>query len=417
MEKIKILSLTDNPLSPSGVGSQAFYLFKGLLETGRYSIRSMAGAVKHQNYTPVVVDKDKYGNDFVVFPVEGHGNPDILRNIMDTEKPDAIFLFTDPRFFEWVWQMEDEIRPRIPILYNHLWDNFPIPMFNKPYYNSCDFIGCINQQTVEFVGGTGSTTPYKYIPHALPHGLYSPMVTWDRAKIREKVLGPNKDRCVFLFVGRNARRKRVSDIMIAFSKLEKKYPNDLMLFLHTNPFDVEGPNLINVAKLLKLPVGSIVFHPEPVPVTQMSSIYNAADLYVNASSAEGFGLPSLESMLCGTRVLLAKTGGMKDQIINPSLGDYFEIDVQSMVGSQNVPYIYDDYCSIDNMVNVMERNYLDWKRDKGESQRLGVAGMIPELLNKFSFDNLINDWDNAFQETIARHKAGRITKKISLEVF
>ena len=49
--KIKILTLSDHPLSPSGVGTQTKYIIEGLLKTGRYQIISFGGAVKHEDYT------------------------------------------------------------------------------------------------------------------------------------------------------------------------------------------------------------------------------------------------------------------------------------------------------------------------------------------------------------------------------
>ena len=52
-DKIKILTLSDHPLSPSGVGTQTKYIIEGLLRTGKYQVVSLAGAVKHENYEPV----------------------------------------------------------------------------------------------------------------------------------------------------------------------------------------------------------------------------------------------------------------------------------------------------------------------------------------------------------------------------
>ena len=50
-----------------------------------------------------------------VYPVSGYGNEDILREVMEFEKPDAILHYTDPRFWIWFYNMEAEIRRKIPI--------------------------------------------------------------------------------------------------------------------------------------------------------------------------------------------------------------------------------------------------------------------------------------------------------------
>jgi len=58
-KKIKVLTLSDHPLSPSGVGTQTKYMCEALLSTGRYQIISLGGAIKHQDYTPKMVDPYK----------------------------------------------------------------------------------------------------------------------------------------------------------------------------------------------------------------------------------------------------------------------------------------------------------------------------------------------------------------------
>ena len=55
-KKIKILTLSDHPLSPSGVGTQTRYIIEALLKTGKFQVLSLGGAIKHQDYTPKMVE-------------------------------------------------------------------------------------------------------------------------------------------------------------------------------------------------------------------------------------------------------------------------------------------------------------------------------------------------------------------------
>ena len=128
-KKIKILTLSDHPLSPSGVGTQTRYVMEALLKTGKFQILSLGGAIKHKDYTPRLVDP--WGDDWKIIPVDGYGTPEMIRSIMRNEKPDILWMMTDPRFYEWLWEIENEIRPLVPIVYYHVWDNFPAPHFNK----------------------------------------------------------------------------------------------------------------------------------------------------------------------------------------------------------------------------------------------------------------------------------------------
>ena len=100
------------PLSPSGVGTQTKYIIEALLETGRYQVVSLGGAIKHQDYKPIKTEQ--YGDDWVIYPVDGFGNKAIIRSILRNERPDMLWFMTDPRFYGWLWQMEDEVRPLVP---------------------------------------------------------------------------------------------------------------------------------------------------------------------------------------------------------------------------------------------------------------------------------------------------------------
>jgi len=142
-KKIKVLTLSDHPLSPSGVGTQTKYMIEGLLATGRFEVISLGGAVKHQNYQPMKTEE--WGDDWVIFPVDGYGTQDIIRSILRNEKPDILWFMTDPRFYGWLWQMEDEIRPLVPMVYYHVWDNYPPPKYNKVFYDSTDVIVTISR--------------------------------------------------------------------------------------------------------------------------------------------------------------------------------------------------------------------------------------------------------------------------------
>ena len=189
-DKKTILMLCDHPLSTSGVGTQARWLINGLVATGKYSFRVFGGAVKHENYDQVTINPD-----FIIKPTNGFGDKNLMRIAMSQIKPDAILLFTDPRFFMWVWDMEDEIHQVCPIAYNHLWDNPPWPDFNRHIYQSTDLINCINWPTYEMLK---DRFPGKvnYIPHAVPGDLFRPIPQKELGEFRSKILGKNSDHFV-----------------------------------------------------------------------------------------------------------------------------------------------------------------------------------------------------------------------------
>ena len=167
--KLKVLVLSDHALSTSGVGTQTRHLISGLLQKNTWTFRQFGAAMKHEDYRTVVVNED-----FIIKPIDGFGNPDLIRVTLATEKPDVLFIFTDPRFFTWLFEMEDEIKQICPIVWWHVWDNYPFPEFNRFYYESTDLINCHSHLTYTMIK---DHFPEKtnFIPHALPDNLFYPL--------------------------------------------------------------------------------------------------------------------------------------------------------------------------------------------------------------------------------------------------
>ena len=111
-EKKKIFVIADHPFAPSGVGTQTKYIIEALLGTGRYKIVCFGGAVKHQDYRPQKTEE--WGEDLIIHPIDGYGTQEQVRSVLWSEKPDALWFMTDPRFYGWLWDMENEIRTPVP---------------------------------------------------------------------------------------------------------------------------------------------------------------------------------------------------------------------------------------------------------------------------------------------------------------
>lgn len=405
-QKRKILMLSDHPLSTSGVGTQSRWLITGLLATGKYSFRCLGGALRHENYETIAVD----GNpDFVIKPVNGFGNRDMLRQILATERPDALMLFNDPRFFIWTWEFEDEIHQVCPIVYWHLWDNYPAPEFNKVLYESTDAINCINWPTYDMLH-PWFPDKVRYVPHAVPSEVYHPLPADVAAKARAAMLGPARaDHFVALWVGRNARRKMPSDIIASWRifldrlQAEKGHQN-ATLVMHTDPLDPEGANLHHVLMLTGLK-GKVFFSRDRAGWGDMNALYNATDVVLNRSCNEGFGVPVLEGLMCGKPVITIKTGGLTRQAVNHETGEQHGValdpEVSPLVGNQMVPYIKEDY--------VSDKTYADalWRmHEMPRDERIALGLRAREYaLREFSMAKMVGDWDDTLTKTVDNWRA------------
>ena len=401
MQKKKILVLSDHALSTSGVGTQTRHLINGLIAKGEWTFRQFGAAMKHADYRTIIVN-----DDFIIKPIDGFGTKDMLRVTLATEKPDLILIFTDPRFFGWLFEMEDEIHQVCPIAWWHVWDNWPKPSFNAPFYEATDLINCHSYLTYEICK---QDFPEKtnFVPHALPKDLFRPLTAAQRSSKRSEMLGSKKDNFILFWVNRNARRKRPADVIEAWSifrrKIESEGRSNATLLMHTDPLDQEGPNLYEVSKLFGVQ-DSVVFSTERVDFDKMNDLHNISDACINISYAEGFGLATLEAMQCGRPVIAAMTGGLTRQVVdhrdNSENGVALPIEFKTCVGSQAVPYIYEDYVSNETTAAAIEKLY---RMSPDEREALGEKASA-YVKSEFDYQSTIDMWHETMNKTISGWK-------------
>ena len=400
--KYKVVVLSDHALSTSGVGTQTRHLLEGMLKKGCWSFRQFGAALKHSNYDTIAINKD-----FIIKPIDGFGDQDLIRKTLIMEKPDLIFIFTDPRFFVWLFEMEDEVHQICPIIWWHVWDNYPYPKFNDVFYQATDQINCHSHMTYEMLKGT---YPNKtaWIPHTLPPHMFYRLSENDIKQNKATLLGADRqDDFVAIWVSRNARRKRPSDMLLAWKKfIDSQAPTGATLIMHTEPTDHEGPNLFEVVNLLGLQE-SVFFSRDRLEFQQMNVLYNISDVCLNTSYAEGFGLSTLESMMTGTPIIAPKTGGLTKQVWdsenNRANGVALDIQTQTLVGNQGVPYIYEDYASVEDMADALTQilNMKNNDREKYDNLSLQVEKYAKKT---FNYQKMIDQWNDSMIKTIKKFK-------------
>ena len=395
-KKIKILTLSDHPFSPSGVAHMTRNMIEGMLATGKYKFISFGGAIKHQDYRPQKTEQ--WGDDWVIYPIDGYGNHEIIRSILRTERPDILWFMTDPRFFTWLWQIENEIRSNVPMVYYHVWDNYPYPTFNRKFYLSNDHIVTISKVTDDIVANVAPEVKRTYLPHAVDTNIFKRLSQSDIDKFKKENLKIEDDRAIFFWNNRNARRKQSGSVLWWFSEfLDKVGRNKATLIMHTEPKDQNGQDLVAIMENRGLTNREVLFSQQKIPPEHLAYFYNAADATINISDAEGFGLATLESLACETPIIVVKTGGLQEQVRSGE--QMFGIEIlpssQAIIGSQDVPFIYEDRISNAQFVSALE-TFTNIPLE--QRKLLGQAGR-QHVIDNFSFDMYRSTWDNILTET------------------
>ena len=408
--KKKILTLSDHPLSPSGVGTQTKYVIEALLKTGNYQVVSLAGAIKHVNYQPVKTEQ--YGDDWVIHPVNGYGTQDLVRSIIRTEKIDMVWIMTDPRFWGWIWSMDDEIRAVCPLVYYHVWDNYPYPTFNRKHYLSNDAIATISKVTDDIVKTVAPEVESFYIPHAVDSEIFKPLEDEEIRDYKNNTLAPagNDEKFIFFWNNRNARRKQSGSLIFWFKELLERVGTDkACLIMHTDPKDVHGQDLAKIVEEVGLVSGEVMFSTNKFPSEELAKMYNMADCTINVSDAEGFGLATLESLSCGTPIIATLTGGLQEQVTDgeQSFGVGLTPASKAIIGSQDIPWIYEDRLDGEDVVNAMQ---LMVEMDTDKRKELGAAGR-KHVQENYNFKDFNESWTDLVEKIMKEHGSWQDRKK------
>ncbi len=285
MDKTKVLLISDSIQRPTGVAIQSLKLCEGLLKTGKYQVIQIAGGDRSSPSAPI------YFKGVKLYTTEKpYGDPQLLRYIMAADKPDIVIAFSDPRFFTWLFQMDNEIRDRARLVFYHTWDNYPFPKFNLPWYASCDEVIMLSHFSYNLMQSNG--VKCRCIPHGMDPTEFYPLDEASVSKARQNFIAQSHAKGPVNFVifwnNRNIYRKRPGDVLWAYKSFSEKYP-DSMLVLNTDIADREGIDLMHFIDDHQI-TAPIIFNPQRIPSHQLNVLYNISDVTVNIALNEGFGL-------------------------------------------------------------------------------------------------------------------------------
>lgn len=447
-ERKKILLLGDDIRSNTGVGTMSREFVLGTAQhfnwftVGGFLNTPDAGKLydlsEEVNKTTGLED-----SQVKVLSYNGYGDANLIRTLLKQEKPDAIFIFTDPRYWVWLFEIEREVRQRIPICWLNIWDDLPYPLYNKDYYNSVDALFAISKQTQLInrvvLGDQIKTKVSKYIPHGINEKDFYPLdKTSEQYKdFKNTLFGDKEIEFTVFFNSRNIHRKHPADLILAYrmfcDRIGIEAAKKCALILHTQSVDNNGTDLNAVRELLCDPeIHNVFFSEKPILPSQMNMLYNIADVTVLPTSNEGWGLSITESLMAGTMIIANVTGGMQDQMRfedenglwytpnqkvpsnhrgtyknhGPWVKPVFPTNL-SLTGAPPTPYIFDDRCSPEDLAEAIEIVYRipDQTRvEKGLKGREWVLSEESMMSSVNMCKNIIDGVDETLEKFIPRPK-------------
>lgn len=117
---------------------------------------------------------------------------------------------------------------------------------------------------------------------------------------------------LLLYVGSETPRKNMPLLLQAFKQAKQRHPDAQLLKIGGPGHPRWRSQTLEHAARLDLVVGHDLLLLDRVNDMTLADAYRAADLFVSASSYEGFGLPLLEAMACGTPVVATNCGAFAE---------------------------------------------------------------------------------------------------------
>lgn len=230
--------------------------------------------------------------------------------------------FSKPKDIKTVITLHDIIPMKMPDTVSETF----LKIFNENIKNildNSDGIITVSNFSKEDISKTFSYPKEKiFVTHLAAEEIYTPLNKFHSSQYLKKHYGIDRD--FLLYVGGFSPRKNILGLIEAFNLVKNSYKRDLKLVI----IGTKGPSYeIYRKKVDELNLSSSVIFTGFIPIEDMPIFYSASKALVYPSFYEGFGLPPIECMACGTPVIASNLTSMPEVCQDAAiLVDPYDVD-------------------------------------------------------------------------------------------
>lgn len=240
-------------------------------------------------------------------------------------------------------------------------------------------------------GGSGGKEDYRWLEENI---------------LASEMFNRYKNKFVFLTVARNIGvRKRIERAMKAYAMLvvgsSRQIRDQCHLHIHSYPLAANGVNLLDIAKRLGIEK-DITFSYGKWRTgwsdEAMSILYNSCDCHLSASSGEGYGISTNESIACGIPTVGPRNTSFIELIEEKVVGkkdedgsDVKEIGSRGILVGGDYQLIIDgSYRFLVNEIELMDAMKKIYKENEYDGYRENCL----EFSKMITWDKMVGEWDN-----------------------
>ncbi len=323
-----------------------------------------------------------------------------LEDLLDSEKPNIIFLLND------VWVLDTylqkiksfyegkENRPKI-VTY------FPVDAedHDPEWYRHFDIVDKAVVYTQFAFDVVKKAVPYinfEILPHGIDHSIFF-KIPESKKDIKSK-LYPNRadflDSFIVLNAGRNQPRKKLDVTMRGFKLFSEGKPENVKLYMHCGVKD-SSMDIIKLAGRLEIDKRLILSsRSNGVQVLtngRLNLVYNATDVGLNTSLGEGWSLPNCEHAVTGAPQVVANHSALRE--LYSDCGVLIPAETPIVLDNiMTTGYL----CTPEDVAASLEEIY----QDKGNYNKLSKKGLEKFTSDIYSWKNISKRWDNLLRSIL-----------------
>ena len=264
-----------------------------------------------------------------------------IHEYLDMVSPDLVMIYNDPliiaKFIESMKHEKGKTPYKLWLYVDQVYDGIA-PQVIQILNDHADRVYCFTEIWKEKYLKYGPFPDVRVLEHAVDPGMFTNMTKDSRLAIRSSMTVP-KDAIVFLNANRNSQRKRLDLSIMGFVRLLARYPErpyHLMIVTNLSPqagayYDIQRIYMSEMAeaglpqeflqRLLVIDTSA----PNVVGDDTINNIYNIADVGLNTSDGEGYGLCQLEHLYTGAPQIVTDVGSFRT-FLNQDVAEFIPQD-------------------------------------------------------------------------------------------
>ena len=310
-KQFRILFMSDNPRLITGYANQTRNICRRLARENWIDLHCLGvqnmGAPSYFIDKPFRLYSSPMEGAYKLWPAgrQRWGEDVIQQYVKEEIKPDLLCVLLDSFMLHYMIDQRKyprgmDLSPAKKLFYFPS-DGTPLPVNTPVLFKRFEYLVAMAKWGQKQAIDQGFVN-CEYIPHAIDESDFYKIHPAHRAALRQQ-WGIRPDTFVALSVFRNQGRKMPSELLKAWKKFTADKNDDCLLLLHADPHDmaspVDLPYMIKELGIEKSVRWTGMRFGRGFSVPELRGIYNMADIHTLSTSGEGFGIPIIESMVCG----------------------------------------------------------------------------------------------------------------------